>query len=71
LFETEQERLPYKEGWRRIDSTLTQSDMNYIIFKLFEYNQAKVVEAEQVGLGTALAVKNAVTNLMPHYCTIM
>jgi len=67
----EQERLPYKEGWRRIEKPLTQSDMNYIIFKLFEFNEAKTIEANEVGLGTVFAVKNAVENLMPAYCTVM
>lgn len=67
----EQERLPYKEGWRPSERPITQSDMNHMILNLLEANEHKAEEASTIGLGTVHAVQNAVTNLIPSYCTIM
>jgi hypothetical protein len=68
---TEQERLPFNEGWRPNEHPLTQSDMNHLIFKLIMANEHKAAEASEVGLGSIHAVVNAVTSIMPTYCTIM
>jgi hypothetical protein len=67
----EEERLPYREGWRPAAETVTQTDMNHLIFSLIQANEHKLAEASEVGLDTLHAVQNAVTNLLPHYCAIM
>lgn len=70
----EEERLPYKEGWRP-PKTLNQDMMNHVIFKLIEANEHKQEEAETVGLGTVHALTAAVTSLTklpnPSYCSVM
>lgn len=45
--------------------------MNHMIFKLIMANEHKAAEASEVGLGSIHAVTNAVTSIMPTYCTIM
>ena len=67
----EEERLPYKEGWRPIKEPLTQTDLDHLIFSLIKANENKAAEAVDVGLGTVHAVTNAVTSLLPSYCAIM
>ncbi|KUJ06331.1 Cloroperoxidase [Mollisia scopiformis] len=67
----QEERVPYKEGWRRLDKPLTQMDMNHIIFALIKENEHKAAEASDVGLGTVHAVSNAVTSILPSFCSIM
>jgi len=67
----EQERLPFNEGWRPNERPVTQSYMNHLIFKLIMANEHKGAEASEVGLGSIHAVTNAVTSIMPTYCTIM
>lgn len=67
----EEERLPYNEGWRKLEKPLTQMDMNHIIFSLIKENQHKAAEASDVGFGTVHAVTAAVTSALPTYCTIM
>jgi hypothetical protein len=67
----EQERIPYKEGWRPLETPLTQTEMNHIIFELYKSNDHKLTEAEAVGLGTVHAVQTAITGMLPTYCTIM
>ena len=67
----EEERVPFKEGWRKSEKEITQGDMNHMIFKLIEANEHKGAEAKDVGFGTVHAVTSAVTSLLPTYCTIM
>jgi len=67
----QEERVPYKEGWRPLEKPLTQGDMNHLIFSLIKENEHKAAEASDVGLGTMHAVSNAVTSILPSYCTIM
>jgi len=67
----EEERLPYKEGWRPSVKPITQSDMNHLILSLVKANDKKAEEAHEVGLGTIHAVTAAVSSLMPNFCTIM
>jgi hypothetical protein len=70
----EEERLPYKEGWRP-PKTLDQSMMNHVIFKLIEANEEKSEEAVTVGLGTVQAMQAAILSLIkvpsPSYCSVM
>jgi hypothetical protein len=70
-FWVEEERVPFKEGWRKSEKEVTQLDMNHLIFKLVEANEHKAAEAKDVGFGTVHAVTTAVTGLLPTYCTIM
>jgi hypothetical protein len=70
-FPAEQERLPFNEGWRPPQETITQSHMNHLIFSLVKANEKKAEEAHLVGLGTVNAVTAAVTNMLPNHCTIM
>jgi hypothetical protein len=65
------ERLPYKEGWRKSEKPVTQSDMNHMIFSLIMANEHKATEAAEVGLGTVHAVATVMTSILPSYCTIM
>jgi hypothetical protein len=67
----EQERVPFKEGWRKSERPITQGDMNHMILKLVEANEHKAAEASTVGLGTVHAVTTAVTSMLPDFCTIM
>lgn len=67
----EEERLPFKEGWRPSPTPITQSDMNHLILNLVKVNDHKAEEAQEVGMGTIHAVTAAVSSLMPHFCTIM
>lgn len=67
----EQERLPYKEGWRPLEQPLTQTQMNHLIFSLTTANEHKAAEAAEVGLGTVHAVTSAVTSILPSYCNVM
>jgi len=67
----EEERLPYEEGWRPAAHPITPKGLSLSIFTLMEANEHKLAEAEEVGLGTVLAVENAVTSLLPSYCVIM
>jgi hypothetical protein len=67
----EEERVPYKEGWRPLEKPLTQTNMNHLIFSLIKANEHKAAEASEVGLGTVHAVTNAVTSILPSFCTIM
>lgn len=67
----QEERVPYKEGWRPVDKPLSQMNMNHLIFSLIKANEHKAAEASDVGLGTVHAVQNAVTSILPSYCTIM
>jgi hypothetical protein len=67
----EEERVPYKEGWRKSEKPVTQMDMNYLIFNLIKANDHKAEEAADVGLGTIHAVTAAVSSVMPSFCTIM
>jgi len=69
--DTEEERLPFKEGWRPNPQPVTQSDMNHLILNLIQANEHKVAEAEDVGLGTVHAVTTAVTSIMSSYCSVM
>lgn len=71
LMRIEEERVPFKEGWRRSEKPITQGDMNHMILKLIEENEHKVAEAKDVGFGTVQAVQNAVTSLLPTHCNIM
>jgi hypothetical protein len=70
----EEERFPYKEGWRP-PAKLDQSSMNHAIFKLIEANDEKGEEAVTAGLGTVFALKAAVLSLIkvpsPSYCSVM
>jgi len=67
----QEERVPFKEGWRPRDTPVTQSDMDHLIFSLIAANEHKAAEAADVGLGTVHAVNSAVTSILPSYCTIM
>lgn len=67
----QEERVPYKEGWRPTEKPLTQTDVNYLVFSLIKANEHKAIEASDVGLGTIQAVAAAVTSILPSYCTIM
>ncbi|KAH8756405.1 hypothetical protein F5882DRAFT_444622 [Hyaloscypha sp. PMI_1271] len=67
----EEERVPFKEGWRRSEKPITQGDMNHMIFKLIEENDHEAAEAKDVGFGTVQAVQDAVTGLLPTHCSIM
>ena len=63
--------MPVKEGWKKFDSPIHQTDMNHLLFRLFDANEHKSEEAVQVGLGTIHAVNNAVQSMMPDYCSVM
>jgi len=67
----EEERLPYKEGWRPSTEAITQSDMNHLIFSLIKANKHKAAEASDVGLGTAHAISEAVASMLPSHCVLM
>ena len=67
----EEERVPFKEGWRKSERQITNGDMIQMIFKLIEGNEHKAAEAGEAGLGTVHAVTSAVTSLLPTYCAIM
>lgn len=67
----EEERVPFKEGWRRSEKPVTQGDMNHMILSLVSANEHKAAEAEDVGFGTVQAIGDAVASLMPSYCTVM
>ncbi|KAI9047379.1 hypothetical protein LZ554_008825 [Drepanopeziza brunnea f. sp. 'monogermtubi'] len=67
----EQERVPFKEGWRPLKQPLSQSQMNHLIFSLMAANEHKAAEAAGVGLGTMHAVTNAVTSVLPTHCNLM
>lgn len=71
---TEEERIPYAEGWRP-PANLDQAMMNHAIFKLFSANPHKGEEAETVGLGTFQALEAAVLSLIkfpsPSMCAVM
>jgi len=67
----EEERLPYKEGWRPSERPITQMDMNHMIFSLIKANEHRGEEAAEVGLGTIHAVTAAVHSLLPTFCTVM
>jgi len=67
----QEERVPYNEGWRPVEKPLTQMDMTHLIFSLIKANEHKAAEASDVGFGTVHAVTEAVTSLLPSYCTIM
>jgi len=67
----EEERIPVKEGWKRSETPITQSDMNHMIFSLVAANEHKAKEAADMGLGTLHAVESAVTSILPSYCSIM
>jgi hypothetical protein len=70
-FSIEEERLPYKEGWRPAAHPITPIDLSRSIFNLIQANKHNSAEASEVGLGTVHAVENAVTSLLPSYCVIM
>ncbi|KAL2062764.1 hypothetical protein VTL71DRAFT_5836 [Oculimacula yallundae] len=67
----EEERLPFKEGWRPLEQPLTQTQMNHLIFSLTTANEHKAAEAAEVGLGTVHAVTSAVTSILPSFCNVM
>ncbi|PBP27616.1 hypothetical protein BUE80_DR001409, partial [Diplocarpon rosae] len=67
----QEERVPFREGWRPLEQPLTQNQMNHLIFSLVAANKHKAAEAADVGLGTFHAVTNAVTNLLPTHCGMM
>jgi hypothetical protein len=70
----EEERFPYKEGWRP-PKVLDQNMMIHVIFKLIEANEEKSGEAVTAGLGTVHALQAAVLSLIkvpsPSYCSVM
>ncbi|KIW04492.1 uncharacterized protein PV09_04249 [Verruconis gallopava] len=70
----EEERWPYKEGWRP-PKIVDQSMMRHVITKLMEANEDKAEEAVLVGLGTVRALEAAVASLIkvssPSYCSVM
>lgn len=53
------------------ERTVTQADMNHMIFRLIQANEYKAAEATEVGLGTVHAVENAVASFLPLFCTVM
>jgi len=63
--------VPVKEGWKRSEKTITQTDMNHLIFNLIKANDKKAEEASLVGVGTVHAVTAVVESVLPSYCTIM
>jgi hypothetical protein len=67
----EEERVPYKEGWRPSDRPIGQGDINHLIYSLIAANEHKAAEAAEVGLGTVHALTGAVASILPSYCTIM
>jgi hypothetical protein len=66
-----EERLPYNEGWRPIDTAIKQSDINHMIFGLIEANEHKETEAVDISVATMFALRTVVRNILPSYCTIM
>jgi hypothetical protein len=66
-----EERLPYNEGWRPIEGTITQSDIDHMIFSLIETNEDKGTKEVGVLIATVDALKDAVRNTLLSYCTIM
>jgi hypothetical protein len=66
-----EERLPYNEGWRPIDTSIKQFDINHTIFCLIEANEHKETEAVDISVATMFALRTVVRNIIPSYCTIM
>jgi len=66
-----EERLPYNEGWRPIDTAIKQSDINHMIFGLIEANEHKETEAVDISVATMFALRTVVRNILPSYCSIM
>jgi len=63
--------LPYNEGWRKIETPITQPDMNHLILSLMAANEHKLKEAEQIGVGSFLLFTNAVGEAISKQCSIM
>ncbi|KAF1970263.1 Cloroperoxidase [Bimuria novae-zelandiae CBS 107.79] len=58
----EEERLPYKEGWRP-PVKLDQADLNHGFAEMMKSGEHGVEEAKWVGLGTLAALKAAILGL--------
>lgn len=70
---TEEERLPYREGWRPPPSEISQIMMNKAMFNLISANEHKADEAKIAGLGTFQVMMTLVESFIkfPSTCTIM
>jgi len=70
----EEERLPFKEGWRP-PPTLNRSMLQQTVGKLIEENDHKTDEAVTVGLGTVEVLRSVVVNMSKDasagHCTVM
>jgi hypothetical protein len=64
---TEQERIPYAEGWRPSKTSITQAVLNGLVFDVMKASEHKEAEALEVGLGTAHDVGNAMASFLPHF----
>ncbi|QDS76651.1 hypothetical protein FKW77_008188 [Venturia effusa] len=69
----EEERLPYREGWRPSTSEISQTMMHKAMFNLIAANEHKADEAKIAGLGTIQIMKEVVESFVkfPSNCTIM
>lgn len=67
----EQERVPYNEGWRRIEQSFAPNDLNRVAIDLFTANDHKIAEMAEVGLGTASEFTTEAGKMMQSYCTFM
>jgi len=69
----EEERLPYKEGWRPPTQEVSQMLMNKTIYNLIAANEHKGEEAITAGVGTIQVMKNVVESFIkvPSNCNIM
>jgi hypothetical protein len=62
---TEEERIPYVEGWRPYSRAITQMDLNHLMFQLIKANEHKMEEARLAGVETVDEVLEAVTKIHP------
>lgn len=69
----EEERLPYKEGWRPPTQEVSQPVMSKAIFNLIAANEHKGEEAITAGVGTIQVMKTVVESFIkvPSNCNIM
>jgi hypothetical protein len=70
-YDAEEERLPYNEGWRKMEKPITQSDMNHLILGLIAVNEYKLEEVEQIGLGSFHLFTEAVEEAISNKCSVM
>ena len=67
----EEERLPFKEGWRPSDKIIRSSDFKHLILSLITANDRKVAEAKDVGLGTVIGAVEDVASILHSHCKFM